>query len=602
MRKLLSVLSFLALLSLAQEGMAAQYHLTPVDGICGDAQDIHVMVAQGINDLGQVVGVDEVHLVSPGCPSCLGDIRYLQAFFWDPSTGIACLPDLDGGMNASWAFDINNSGQVVGYCNSASGQEACLWEKNAEGQWTVRGLGDLEGGTFQSSAQSINSVGQIVGYGHTDVMDGMTDKMEAFIWEAGSMRLLRDPRESYDWSRANDVNDSGFVTGTLEVRGYTAAFLWRPIIGLMESVMLPTPYATQGVAINAAGHILAADPFSAYVTGLPGGVLGFAADEPKDINDRDQATGGTSGGSLPPFVWDPASGPTSLQFLLDSASAAYQLTFANAINESAWIAGGAILQGSPRDQYLAVVLTPDADGDGDGYAPPLDCNDSDPLINPGAAEVCDGMDNNCDAQIDEGLPPVFSVSPGALGFTALAGAADPAAQTLSIANTGCAALAWTASVSPSSPWLSVSPASGTDAGTVNVAAGVAGLAPGTYPGAVTLAAAGATPVNVPVTFTVEAPVTVSAPNGGEIWKVRTTQTIRWVKNPAFPNVSAVDISYTTNGGASWTAIKTVKPTVSSYGWRIPATPSANCKVRVTLKNAKGISLGSDESNDPFTIQ
>jgi hypothetical protein len=32
-----------------------------------------------------------------------------------------------------------------------------------------------------------------------------------------------------------------------------------------------------------------------------------------------------------------------------------------------------------------------------------DCNDSDPDINPGATEVCDGVDNNCNGNIDEGF-------------------------------------------------------------------------------------------------------------------------------------------------------------------------------------------------------
>ncbi len=42
------------------------------------------------------------------------------------------------------------------------------------------------------------------------------------------------------------------------------------------------------------------------------------------------------------------------------------------------------------------------DNDSDGYSPPQDCNDNDPGVRPGVAEACDGKDNNCDGQTDEG--------------------------------------------------------------------------------------------------------------------------------------------------------------------------------------------------------
>ena len=41
------------------------------------------------------------------------------------------------------------------------------------------------------------------------------------------------------------------------------------------------------------------------------------------------------------------------------------------------------------------------DLDGDGYLDDEDCDDGDSQVHPGVTEVCDGIDNNCDGQIDE---------------------------------------------------------------------------------------------------------------------------------------------------------------------------------------------------------
>jgi hypothetical protein len=43
------------------------------------------------------------------------------------------------------------------------------------------------------------------------------------------------------------------------------------------------------------------------------------------------------------------------------------------------------------------------DADGDGFAAYQDCDDADPAVYPGASEVCNAVDDNCDGQTDEDL-------------------------------------------------------------------------------------------------------------------------------------------------------------------------------------------------------
>ncbi|MCP4259043.1 MAG: hypothetical protein GY774_16280, partial [Planctomycetes bacterium] len=55
-----------------------------------------------------------------------------------------------------------------------------------------------------------------------------------------------------------------------------------------------------------------------------------------------------------------------------------------------------------------ICFNPDGDCDSDGFSENEgDCDDTDPAMNPGAQEACDGVDNNCNGQIDEGVKPTF---------------------------------------------------------------------------------------------------------------------------------------------------------------------------------------------------
>ena len=79
---------------------------------------------------------------------------------------------------------------------------------------------------------------------------------------------------------------------------------------------------------------------------------------------------------------------------------------------------GGFCGGAPRDCSDGFTCTTDScdpntgqcfndastcqDVDGDGFAPPTDCDDTNLFVHPGAAEVCDGRDNDCDPTTPDG--------------------------------------------------------------------------------------------------------------------------------------------------------------------------------------------------------
>ncbi|MFN4234777.1 MAG: YCF48-related protein [Bacteroidia bacterium] len=85
-------------------------------------------------------------------------------------------------------------------------------------------------------------------------------------------------------------------------------------------------------------------------------------------------------------------------------------------------------------------------------------------------------------------------------------------------------------------------------------------------------------------------ITITSPNGGEVWYVNSYQLITWNAT----NISSVNIQYSTNGGSTWTNIQS-NYTGNSYYWNIPNTPSTQCLVRV-FNNSVG-----DTSNAVFEI-
>ncbi|MGA1840564.1 MAG: putative metal-binding motif-containing protein [bacterium] len=144
--------------------------------------------------------------------------------------------------------------------------------------------------------------------------------------------------------------------------------------------------------------------------------------------------GGSADASLPGFFpvlfWDPnlirpwhstelrlwdANGPVIADM---SKSDTYQTSKADAVEylpelSYATFTYAVVFKTAPPTQTYCL------DADGDAYGDPADsvmtelpppgyvldcsdCDDSDPAINPGIQEICDGLDNNCDGTVDEG--------------------------------------------------------------------------------------------------------------------------------------------------------------------------------------------------------
>ncbi len=164
-----------------------------------------------------------------------------------------------------------------------------------------------------------------------------------------------------------------------------------------------------------------------------------------------------------------------------------------------------------------------------------------------AAAGATGSPKTVDVSLTVNPPaPVLAVAPASLAFTATAGGANPAAQTVNVTNGGGGTLNWTAS--DNQTWLGVSPVSGTAPGAVSVSVNCTGLAAGTYTGTVTVTAAGASgsPKTVAVSLTVNpaTPVLAVAP---------TSLAFTATAGGANPAAQTVNVTNSGGGTLNWTA-------------------------------------------------
>ena len=98
-------------------------------------------------------------------------------------------------------------------------------------------------------------------------------------------------------------------------------------------------------------------------------------------------------------------------------------------------------------------------------------------------------------------------------------------------------------------------------------------------------------------FSINIPITVTAPNGGETLIPGTVSNITW---NAQGTSNTYNIAYSINGGSTWTTIISNYSSIGgTYAWTVPNVPSTNCLIRV--QDAVTTCM-ADQSNSAFTIQ
>lgn len=306
-----------------------------------------------------------------------------------PASSIYTVTDLGAlGGSSAVAFRINNSGAVVGWAETATG------DQNAFVSWSggsLHVLAPLAGS--DSYAYGINSSGAIVGISYVD------GQPHGVIWSQGAATDLgpgifatgiNDPGvviggnghafalvngvyrdlgvlPGGDWSAAYGINNAGTVAGTGAIdSGIFRGFVWTPSGGMLELGTFggDNSYAT---SINSSGEVIghaslpdgyehAFSAVNAMMTDL--GTLGGGSSYAYGINDS---------GSIVGYSW-PVSGDhphafvSSNGFMLDlnaviPSGTGWELLEAYGINNAGEIVGEGLLNGQAHAFRLDPQVT-----------------------------------------------------------------------------------------------------------------------------------------------------------------------------------------------------------------------------------------------------
>jgi probable HAF family extracellular repeat protein len=175
-----------------------------------EQDDVEGTDANAVNDFGEIVGSD--YLIHG-----LGSHRVVR---WNADGSYVQLPYLTGAGGAGSAEAINNLGVVVGSSptTTLAQRHAVRWDQHGN----VTDLGTVPGG-IDSAASGINDLGAIAGSAID--ANGMT---HAVAWNtSGVLRVLPALADS-TYSEALAVSDAGLMVGdAVDSTGHDVAVYWR---------------------------------------------------------------------------------------------------------------------------------------------------------------------------------------------------------------------------------------------------------------------------------------------------------------------------------------------------------------------------------------
>ena len=334
-RTLLLFVGFAALLVVAPIPLRAATFPYTVEDIGAPPGESHA-IPFGINASGQVVG----------------GAGYYRAFVFTDGAGLTELFGV-GGRPYALARRINDAGVIVGESWGGGLSFRAV-------RWTA-GLGeDLDALSASSRAWDINNSGIVVGDTPVEALD--TDAF--MLTDVGGVELLAPSR---DGSHAYDINEIGQVTGAMIVGNVYHAYRFTPATGIEDLGALPDfPFAF-GRAINISGQVAgtlsSASGNSQRVFRFTDGIGMVELGGVGESNDvwAMNARGDFVGRGLPTsglkraFLYTDEGGLQDFSLLIDPALG-LRMFYAHDINDAGQIVG--LAYESAVGRWLGVRLTP----------------------------------------------------------------------------------------------------------------------------------------------------------------------------------------------------------------------------------------------------